>query len=236
VLTVDAVTAAYGGIVATRAASLTVARGRIVALIGPNGAGKTTLLNTVSGLVRPKSGSVTFQGGVITGKAPHRIARLGLVQVPEGRQVLGPLSVRENLELGRAAAAGRAGRLETDLRAVYRLFPRLEERATQRAGSLSGGEQQMLAIGRALMGRPAILLLDEPSLGLAPVMVGQVFAALAQLNEDGMTMLLVEQNAKRALELASYAYVMERGRIVRQGPTAALRRDPQIVAHYLGGS
>ena len=235
-LILDSVTSAYGGIVAMRDVGLTVESGRIVALIGPNGAGKTTLLNTVSGVVRPKGGRVVFQGRVITGDAAYRIARLGLVQVPEGRQVLGPLSVRENLELGRLAAAKRAGTLEADLGAVYRLFPRLEERATQTAGSLSGGEQQMLAIGRALMGRPAMLLLDEPSLGLAPVVVGQVFAALERLNEDGMTILLVEQNAKRALELASYAYVMERGQIVHRGPSVALRRDPQIVAHYLGGS
>jgi branched-chain amino acid transport system ATP-binding protein len=236
VLTLDSVTSAYGRMVAMRDVKLTVESGRIVALIGPNGAGKTTLLNTVSGVVRPKGGRVVFQGRVITGDAVYRIARLGLVQVPEGRQVLGPLSVRENLELGRLAAAKRAGTLQADLRAVYRLFPRLEERATQMAGSLSGGEQQMLAIGRALMGRPAMLLLDEPSLGLAPVVVGQVFAALERLNEDGMTILLVEQNAKRALELGSYAYVMERGQIVHQGPSVALRRDPQIVAHYLGGS
>jgi branched-chain amino acid transport system ATP-binding protein len=236
VLTVDSVTAAYGAIVALRDASLAVERGQIVALIGPNGAGKTTLLNTVSGITRPAGGSVTFQGRVITGRAPYRIARLGLVQVPEGRQILGPLSVQENLELGRLAAAGRAGPLDDDLRAVYRLFPRLEERLRQLAGSLSGGEQQMLAIGRALMGRPSMLLLDEPSLGLAPVVAGQVFAALEQLSTEGMTVLLVEQNARRALELASYAYVMERGRIVHHGPSAALRSDPRIVAHYLGSS
>ncbi len=235
-LRIESLTTAYGGIVAVRDASLVVEEGQMVALIGPNGAGKTTLLNTVSGVLAPSRGAIVFEHDVVTGSKPYAMARRGLIQVPEGRQILAPLSVRENLELGRLAAGRRAGPLEADRKNVYRLFPRLQERESQIAGSLSGGEQQMLAIGRALMGHPRMLLLDEPSLGLAPLVVRQVFEALEQLNREGLTILLVEQNAKRALELASYAYVMERGQVVHQGPSTALRDDARIVAHYLGVS
>jgi branched-chain amino acid transport system ATP-binding protein len=234
VLEVENVTTTYGGIVAVREASLRVPRGRIVVLIGGNGAGKTTLLHTICGVCRPRQGAIRLDGESLTGLATHRIARRGVLLVPEGRQILGPLSVRENLELGRLARGRRTSVFDTDLDGVFRIFPRLEERADRVAGSLSGGEQQMLAIGRALMGGPEILLLDEPSLGLAPKIVSQVFAVLQSLNQAGLTILLVEQKARRALEIAHEGYVMERGRIVESGPSELLRNNPRIIAHYLG--
>lgn len=233
-LEVSDVTSGYGAIMALSGVSLRVSRGQMVALIGSNGAGKTTLLNTVSGIVKPKSGKVSFAGQPITRLAPHRIARMGIMQVPEGRQIFGPLSVEENLNLGQLATRGRGGAEAADLERVFTLFPVLRERRRQRAGDLSGGQQQMLAIGRTLLGRPELLLLDEPSLGLAPLLASQVFAALEALNRDGLTILLVEQNARRALQTAQFAYVLERGRIVNQGPTARLREDPAILSHYLG--
>jgi len=236
VLEVRDLTTTYGGIVALRGASLSVPRGRIVALIGANGAGKTTLLNTICGVVRAASGEVRFDGAALLGEPTHRVARRGVLMVPEGRQILGPLSVRENLELGRLAAAHRPQDAKTDIEKVFVLFPRLRERADGQAGLLSGGEQQMLAIGRALMGAPQVLLLDEPSLGLAPKVVAQVFAALRALNEAGLTILLVEQKARRALEIAHDGYVMERGQIVFSGAAADLQREPRIVEHYLGGA
>jgi branched-chain amino acid transport system ATP-binding protein len=229
-------TTTYGGIVAVRGASLSVPRGHIVALIGANGAGKTSLLNTICGVVRAASGEVRFDGAALLGQPTHRVARRGVLMVPEGRQILGPLSVRENLELGRLAAAHRQHAVQTDIEKVYELFPRLRERADGQAGLLSGGEQQMLAIGRALMGAPQVLLLDEPSLGLAPKVVAQVFAALRALNEAGLTILLVEQKARRALEIAHEGYVMERGQIVFSGAAEDLQREPRIVEHYLGGA
>ena len=235
-LEVRDLTTTYGGIVALRGASLSVPRGRIVALIGANGAGKTTLLNTICGVVRAASGEVRFDGAALLGEPTHRVARRGVLMVPEGRQILGPLSVRENLELGRLAAAHRPQDAKTDIEKVFALFPRLRERADGQAGLLSGGEQQMLAIGRALMGAPQVLLLDEPSLGLAPKVVAQVFAALRALNEAGLTILLVEQKARRALEIAHDGYVMERGQIVFSGAAADLQREPRIVEHYLGGA
>jgi branched-chain amino acid transport system ATP-binding protein len=207
-LEVEGVTTTYGGIVAVRNVSLRVPRGRIVALIGGNGAGKTTLLNTICGVCTPREGHIRLNGE--------------------------SLSVRENLELGRLARGRRSGAFETDIAGVFMMFPRLEERAAQIAGSLSGGEQQMLAIGRALMGAPEILLLDEPSLGLAPKVVSQVFEVLQTLNRTGLTILLVEQKARRALEIAHEGYVMERGRVVESGETEALRNDPRVIAHYLG--
>jgi branched-chain amino acid transport system ATP-binding protein len=235
-LELENVTTAYGGIVAVRGVSLSVRAGSTVALIGSNGAGKTTLLHTICGVCRPSAGAITLRGQKITGAPAHRIARKGVLLVPEGRQILGPLSVRENLELGRLALGRRPPSAEANLSAVYSLFPRLKEREDQIAGSLSGGEQQMLAIGRSLMGRPEILLLDEPSLGLAPMVVSLVFEALARLNRAGLTILLVEQNARRALEIAHYAYVMERGRIVDAGESERLRNDPSMQSHYLGGA
>jgi branched-chain amino acid transport system ATP-binding protein len=232
VLEVESVTTTYGGIVAVRDVSLRVPRGRIVVLIGGNGAGKTTLLHTICGVCHPQQGEIRLDGRPLTGLPTHRIARSGVLLVPEGRQILGPLSVRENLELGRLARGRRTSTF--DLEGVFRMFPRLEERADRVAGSLSGGEQQMLAIGRALMGGPEILLLDEPSLGLAPKIVSQVFAVLQSLNQAGLTILLVEQKARRALEIAHEGYVMERGRMVESGPCELLRHNPRIIAHYLG--
>jgi branched-chain amino acid transport system ATP-binding protein len=233
-LSASAIRTAYGRIEAVRGITLDLPDGAIVALIGANGAGKSTLMNTLSGVLRPVGGTVKLAGQDITGLPSHKVARRGLIQVPEGRQVLGPMTVKENLELGREALGSRARRSD-DLERVFALFPRLRERVGQRAGSLSGGEQQMLAIGRALMGRPTVLMLDEPSLGLAPVVVTQVFEALRLLNADGLTMLLVEQNARRALDLADYAYVIERGRVFREGPSEQLRRDPEIQRSFLGG-
>ncbi len=206
--------------------------GEFVALIGPNGAGKSTLLNCLSGVVSPTRGSIRFLGQELVGVAPWQVSRRGLLQVPEGRQVLADLTVRENLELGATALAGRAA-THTRKR-IEDLFPILAERSEQRAGSLSGGQQQMLAIGRALMGAPRLLLLDEPSLGLAPVIVIQVFEALRELHAQGLTILLVEQNARQALLATDRAYVIEQGRIVHEGDSQALASDPMIVAHYLG--
>jgi branched-chain amino acid transport system ATP-binding protein len=222
----------YGGIAALRGISFDVPRGSVIALIGANGAGKSTTLNTISGLLAPRRGTIQFEGRDVAGWRAERVAALGLVQVPEGRQVLAPLTVEENLLLGAYTRRDRAVR--ADLAAVYERFPRLAERRGQIAGSLSGGEQQMLAIGRALMSRPKLLMLDEPSLGLAPLIVQEVFRAVAALKEQGATILLVEQNARKALAVADYAYVLEGGEIVQAGPAATLRDDPRIVEAYLG--
>jgi branched-chain amino acid transport system ATP-binding protein len=231
-LEIERLHASYSGIRALRDVSLRVGEGEIVALIGPNGAGKSTLLNCVSGIVRPAGGSIRLQGQEVSGEAPWRISRRGLLQVPEGRRVLPEMTVTENLQLGATALAGRPSTYS--LERVCALFPILAERREQMAGSLSGGQQQMLAIGRALMGAPRFLLLDEPSLGLAPVVVRQVFDALKALNADGMTILLVEQNARQALELTDRAYVIEQGRVVHEGPSKQLSTDPEVIAHYLG--
>ncbi|WP_127088606.1 ABC transporter ATP-binding protein [Aquabacter cavernae] len=225
---------AYDGITALRGVTLRVPTGSMVAIVGPNGAGKSTLLNTISGVLRPHAGTVRFDGADVTRLPAHKVARLGLLQVPEGRQILGPLSVEENLLLGRLARGARAADgTADDLDAVFSLFPILAERRRQEGGSLSGGQQQMLAIGRALMGRPRLLMLDEPSLGLSPIMARQVFDALATLKARGQTILLVEQNARRALASTDFAYVLEQGRIVQEGPSAALASDPRIISHYL---
>ncbi|MBM2812440.1 MAG: amino acid/amide transporter ATP-binding protein 2, family [Chloroflexi bacterium] len=221
----------YGAIAALHGVSLQVESGTVVALVGANGAGKSTTLNTISGLLRPQRGTITFDGEDIAGWRPDRVVSRGIVQVPEGRQVLGPLTVEENLRLG---AYSRSGSIEADLQAVYRQFPRLDERRQQPSGSLSGGEQQMLAIGRALIARPRLLMMDEPSLGLAPLIVQDVFRIIETLKEQRTTILLVEQNARKALQIADYAYVIEGGMIVREGPAAALRDDPAIVEAYLG--
>ncbi|GHF62388.1 ABC transporter ATP-binding protein [Seohaeicola zhoushanensis] len=232
-LEVSGLSVSYSGIRALKDVSLTVGKGEIFALIGPNGAGKSTLLNTLSGMVQAQTGHARFDGVELIGRPAHRIARAGLIQVPEGRQVIAPLTVRENLELGRIAAGTRSGDRNA-LDRVHDLFPVLAERRTQLAGSLSGGQQQMLAIGRALMGAPRILLLDEPSLGLAPVIVREVFDALLRLNASGLTILLVEQNAKLALETAHHAAILEMGRVVMRGTAADLAHDPLVVDHYLG--
>ena len=224
--------AGYSGIQALRGLSLKVNQGEMVALIGPNGAGKSTLLNCISGFIKPTAGSICFEGRDLVGTAAFRIARAGLLHVPEGRQILGELSVVENLQLGVTALGGRPA--SHNLERVYALFPILAERSAQLAGSLSGGEQQMLAIGRALMGAPRLLLLDEPSLGLSPLIAAQMLSALRKLNEEGLTILLVEQNARQALRSTHRAYLVEQGRVVQQGDSAALADDPGVIAHYLG--
>ena len=231
-LEISGLHAGYSGNEVLHGVSVSVAQGEMVAIIGPNGAGKSTLLNCISGLVGATGGSIRLDGRDITGEAAFRISRSGLLQVPEGRQILGELSVLENLQLGMTALHDRPP--THDLRRVYALFPILEERSQQRAGSLSGGQQQMLAVGRALMGAPRLLLLDEPSLGLSPLLAKVVLGALRELNKEGLTILLVEQNARAALRSTQHAFVLEQGRIVHQGPSDALARDPDVIAHYLG--
>jgi branched-chain amino acid transport system ATP-binding protein len=224
----------YGGIRALNDLSLQVPRGGIVTLIGANGAGKSTTLRAVSGLVPPTGGSIRFEGREIAGLPAHKIVSLGLSHVPEGRLVFPDLTVRENLMMGAYLRRDRK-EIAADLEWIGEFFPRLKERLRQQAGTLSGGEQQMLAIGRALMGRPACLMLDEPSLGIAPLLVELIFERLVALNrERGMTMLLVEQNASLALEVSSYAYVLETGGINLEGPSAELKKRPEIQSAYLG--
>lgn len=232
-LKIRSLSVAYGGLNALSDVSLDVESGQFVAVVGPNGAGKTTLFKTISGVVTPITGEITYKGQNLLNVPPNERAQLGIAHVPEGRQVFASMTVMENLEMGACTRKSRARRAEL-LKTVLELFPILAERSDQLAGTLSGGEQQMLAIGRALMGEPELLLLDEPSLGLAPIVVAAVFDALKRLNSSGLTILLVEQNARRALEIADYAYVMERGRIVEEGESSRLRTDPNIQSHYLG--
>lgn len=231
-LSVTELHTSYRGIHALRGVSLSVAEGEMVALIGSNGAGKSTLLNSISGIVKSRSGAVRFDDTDVANQNPWLTSRMGLLQVPEGRQILAELTVLENLEVGTTALGGR--KRQYAITDVYEIFPILAERKNQLAGSLSGGQQQMLAIGRALMGSPRLLLLDEPSLGLAPLVINQVFGALKRINETGLTVLLVEQNARKALELTDRAYVLDQGSIVFEGASKALAADPQMVAHYLG--
>jgi branched-chain amino acid transport system ATP-binding protein len=233
-LTCEGIEAGYGAIVALRGVSLTVTAGEIVTLIGANGAGKSTTLKSIVGLVRASAGRILLDGERIDGLAPEVLARKGASLVPEGRRIFPGLTVEENLHV--ATSAWRPGRQEraVELDRVFALFPRLAERRRQLGWSLSGGEQQMLAIGRALMARPKLLLLDEPSLGLAPRLVEEVFRQIEAINRAGLTILLVEQNAAMALRTAHRAYVLDRGRVVREGPAATLVADPEIVAAYLG--
>ncbi|MBW6398677.1 ABC transporter ATP-binding protein [Roseomonas sp. HJA6] len=232
-LAVDTVSTAYGAVQALREVSITVAQGEIVTLVGANGAGKSTLLMTICGDPRARSGRVVFEDRDITALPTHEIMRLGLAQVPEGRRVFPRMSVMENLLMGAQVARHDPAPL---LRQVFALFPRLEERQSQRGGTLSGGEQQMLAIGRALMSKPRLLLLDEPSLGLAPLIVRQIFAAIRELNEkEGLTVLLVEQNAYQALRLAHRGYVLVNGRITLAGSGRELLAMPEVRDAYLGG-
>jgi len=231
---VSDLSASYGGIRALRGVSLSLGKGEMRALIGPNGAGKSTLLNCIMGVVPPHQGRIAFQGKSMIGLPTYKIVRLGLIQVPEGRQVLGALSVEENLVLGGVALGARKPRKNL-IELVFSIFPLLEERRKQLAGSLSGGQQQMLAIGRALMGEPQVLLLDEPSLGLSPITTDQVFGSLVRLNREGISILLVEQNARLALAMTSYSYVIDQGRIAREGLSSVLANDPEIEALYLGG-
>ena len=232
-LRVEGLVAGYGNIVVLKGIDLDVKPGRAVALIGANGAGKSTTLRALCGLLRPRAGRIVFDGREIQGEPAHRLARAGLVHVPEGRAILGRMSVEENLELG--AYGRRDSERAADLERIYQRFPRLRERRRQPAGTLSGGEQQMLAIGRALMARPRLLLLDEPSMGLAPLVVSQVFALVQEIHRAGTTLLIVEQNARRALQIADHAYVLENGRIAIEGPAEAVARDPRVIAAYLGG-
>ncbi len=233
-LEIDRLEVAYGRILVVHGVSLRVPDGRVVCLIGANGAGKTTILRTISGLMRPRAGEIRFDGQPIGGRAAFRIAASGLRQVPEGRQCFAELTVAENLALG-AYLVPRQREIARRRDAVLTRFPRLRERMEQFAGSLSGGEQQMLAIGRALMGAPRLLLLDEPSMGLAPLFVEEIFAIIAALKAEGTTILLVEQNASAALDVSDHAYVLENGRITLEGPAAAVAADPAVTAAYLGG-
>ena len=232
VLDVEDIHVFYGNIEALKGISLQIRAGEIVTLIGANGAGKSTTLAAISGLQRPRAGRISYAGRDLTGVPAYEIVTLGLSQAPEGRQIFPRMTVRENLEMG-AFARSRQD-LSADFARVFDLFPALKEREAQPGGTLSGGEQQMLAIGRALMSRPKLLLLDEPSLGLAPIIVSRIFKIIEEINRQGTTILLVEQNAKAALRLASRAYVMESGRIVMQGPAAELANDPGIRKAYLG--
>lgn len=235
-LQVDSVQTYYGHVHALKGVSLSIESGKIVTLIGANGAGKTTTLRTISGLQRPREGAIIFDGQRIDLAAPHQIVLTGLTHAPEGRQVFTTLTVEENLNMGAYSLGSDSEAIETNRRRVYDLFPRLSERRRQLGGTLSGGEQQMLAIGRALMSRPKLLMLDEPSLGLAPLLVKTIFDTLRQINEQGVTILLVEQNARAALRLADYGYVLETGRIVLEGASGDLLKDERVRKAYLGES
>jgi branched-chain amino acid transport system ATP-binding protein len=233
-LTVDDIYVYYGNIAAVQGLSLTVKTGEIVTLLGSNGAGKSTTLRTVSGLLRPRKGALYYQGQRLDGVPAHDVVGLGIAQAPEGRRIFPRLTVSENLDLGAYLRKDRDG-IAADRENVLALFPRLRERITQKAGTMSGGEQQMLAVGRALMARPKLLLLDEPSMGLAPVLVDLIFDTIARIREQGTTVLLVEQNALAALRVADRAYVLESGMLKLAGTAADLARDPEIVKAYLGG-
>jgi branched-chain amino acid transport system ATP-binding protein len=225
----------YGNVEALHGIDIAVRQGEIVSILGANGAGKSTTLRAISGLLRPSGGEIRYDGKPAEGIPAHERVRLGIAQAPEGRRIFGTLTVRENLELGAFTRSDAAEIAETAAW-IYRLFPILEERRDQLAGTLSGGEQQMLAIGRALMAKPRVLLLDEPSLGLAPLLVKAIFQTIREINQTtGVTVVLVEQNARAALKLAHRGYVMEVGRIVLEGPAATLASDPKVQAAYLGG-
>ena len=223
----------YGAIHALKGVSFEVNEGEIVTLIGANGAGKSTTLKTVSGILRSKTGSIEFEGEDITKLPPHKLPSLGVAHVPEGRRIFQQLTVKENLEMG--AYTRPASEIKPSIEDVFKRFPRLEERKNQVAGTLSGGEQQMLAMGRALMCRPKLMMLDEPSMGLSPLLVQQIFDIIKELNEQGTTILLVEQNAKMALSIADRAYVLETGKIVMQGDAKAMLSDESVKKAYLGG-
>ena len=233
-LKIDNIDVYYGAIHALKGISLEVKEGEIVTLIGANGAGKSTTLRTISGLLKPKTGSITFLGQNIEGVRAHEIVKKGSSQVPEGRRVFAEMTVMENLDLGAFVRKDKAG-IQQDLKHVFELFPRLEERKNQSAGTLSGGEQQMLAMGRALMSRPKLLLLDEPSMGLAPLLIKEIFNIIVDINKSGTTVLLVEQNANMALSIANRAYVLETGRITLSGSAKELAASEDVRKAYLGG-
>lgn len=225
----------YGRIEAIKGISFTVGEGEIVTLIGANGAGKTTTMRTISGVRNVAQGSVKFEGQDITKMAPHERVKLGICQAPEGRGIFPGMTVRENLDMGTYVRGGTAAEKAADLEHVFHLFPRLQERISQLGGTLSGGEQQMLAIGRSLMSRPRLLLLDEPSMGLAPMLIAQIFEIIKQINSEGISVLLVEQNATQALRTAQRGYVLETGYVVKEGSGQLLLDDPAVRAAYLGG-
>ena len=233
-LTVENLEVNYGMIKAIRDVSLTVDEGEIISLIGANGAGKTTTLHTITGLIAPKAGKITFEGKDLNHVPAHKIVAMGMAHVPEGRRVFQQLSVQDNLLLGAYTRKDKA-EIDESLEQVYVRFPRLQERRKQIAGTLSGGEQQMLAIGRALMSRPQMLLLDEPSMGLSPILVQEIFRCIQEVNRDGTTILLVEQNAKMALSISNRAYVLETGEISLEGNAADLLHNEQVQNAYLGG-
>ena len=225
----------YGAITALHGISLQIKPGDVVTLIGANGAGKTTTLKAISGLLKPRGGQILYEGREITNLPPHQLVRLGIAQVPEGRMVFANLTVRENLIMG-AYLQRDKGAIGRELEFVFGMFPRLQERENQMAGTLSGGEQQMLAISRALMSKPRFLMMDEPSLGIAPLLVKTIFEKIVEINRrHGITVLLVEQNANLALEISRYGYVLETGRVILQGDSSELRRNPQVKSAYLGG-
>jgi len=233
-LKVNDINVYYGNIQALKGISLEINEGEIVTLIGANGAGKSTLLKTISGLLKPKQGEILFKGKTISGKPVQSIVKMGISHVPEGRRVFANMSIEENLELGAYLRKDKAG-IKQDIEKVHELFPRLLERKKQQAGTLSGGEQQMLAMGRALMAKPDLLLLDEPSMGLAPLLVKQIFSIVQEINNSGTTILLVEQNANLALSIANRAYVVETGRIVLSGQADELTASEEVKKAYLGG-
>lgn len=236
-LKINGLKASYGSIGVLKDVSIRVPAGKVVSIIGANGAGKSTLLKSISGIMKINGGSILYKEQNITGMPANRIVRLGISQVPEGRQIFAHLTVRDNINLGAYHYFKRSNRLEIKERmeSVYRMFPILGKRSKQIAGTLSGGEQQMLAIARALMGRPELLLLDEPSMGIAPLIVREIFNVVKQLNQSGVTVLLVEQNARAALKVAHHSYVLERGEIVLEGLASELLDNPKVKEHYLGG-
>ncbi len=232
-LEIEGLSVSYGMIAALHGISLKVCCGEIVALIGANGAGKSTVLKTVSGLIRKNRGSITYQGRSIVNLPPHRIANLGIAHVPEGRKPFANLSVYENLRLGAFRYNDRHN-IQQNMERVFKSFPRLKERINQPAGTLSGGELQMLAMGRGMMSKPELMMLDEPSMGLSPILVNEIFSIIREINRDGTSILLVEQNANKALSIAQHAYVLETGRITREGTGRELHEDPKVREAYLG--
>lgn len=233
-LSVKNLAVSYGAIRALKGISFEVEKGEVISLIGSNGAGKTTTLHSVSGLIKKAGGSIEFQGEDITNMSADKIVQRGLVQVPEGRRVFANMSIRENLEMGAYSRKDKNG-IKSDMEWGFELFPRLKERISQLSGTLSGGEQQMLAMARALMSRPVLLLLDEPSMGLAPILVDEIFSIIQKISSAGTTILLVEQNAYKALSIASRAYILETGSVLKNGPASQLINDSAVKAAYLGG-